>query len=365
MLRTQALRSASEEYSHILDVLQRYAVYSAPRTAFNCRRHGDTRPDLVTTANAAAAAAAATAAANGAPPNPMLRLDAVRAVYGADVTRELLPLVVAAGGSTGPEVPVDGPMGLRVEVRNGNAAAAALVPLHARSHTTTAPNARSWPLDHGNARAPCCHATHMTSRPPPCASVTPHPHPTPPPTCAQGLISGANYVSGKKTVLVFFINGRAVDCPPLRRTLEGLYGSLLPKAARPWLFLDVRLPPRHVEVNMHPTKREVGFLHQVGRGGWVACWMAMSMIWSEGGREGDSWRSWRAEEGVWLSCASGEYGVGDPLVLADIGRQGRPCCMAHVRHPRGIRRAVWWPLRAGRGDRGDPRCRGVQAAGLQ
>ncbi len=94
--------------------------------------------------------------------------------------------------------------------------------------------------------------------------------------CAQGLISGANYVSGKKTVLVLFINGRAVDCPPLRRTLEGLYGSLLPKAARPWLFLDVRLPPRHVEVNMHPTKREVGFLHQVGG---VAWWGPMSMPW--------------------------------------------------------------------------------------
>lgn len=37
-----------------------------------------------------------------------------------------------------------------------------------------------------------------------------------------------------------------------------------PQAARPWLLLDLRLPPRHVEVNVHPTKREVGFMHQVG-----------------------------------------------------------------------------------------------------
>lgn len=79
----------------------------------------------------------------------------------------------------------------------------------------------------------------------------------------QGLISGANYSSGKKTVLVLFINGRCVECSQLRRSLEALYGTLLPKACRPWMFLDVRLPPRQVEVNMHPTKREVGFMHQV------------------------------------------------------------------------------------------------------
>ena len=30
------------------------------------------------------------------------------------------------------------------------------------------------------------------------------------------------------------------------------------------LPLSLQLPPRQVEVNMHPTKREVGFLHQVG-----------------------------------------------------------------------------------------------------
>ena len=35
------------------------------------------------------------------------------------------------------------------------------------------------------------------------------------------------------------------------------------QASRPFLLLDLRLPPRHVEVNMHPTKREVGMLNQV------------------------------------------------------------------------------------------------------
>lgn len=75
----------------------RYAVYSTG-VAFSCRRQGDARPDISTTVAAC-------------------RVDAVRSVYGADVARELLALKAVVGGCTGPEVPVNGPMGLSVEVR--------------------------------------------------------------------------------------------------------------------------------------------------------------------------------------------------------------------------------------------------------
>jgi len=34
------------------------------------------------------------------------------------------------------------------------------------------------------------------------------------------------------------------------------------QASKPFLYMDLRLPPRHVDVNTHPTKREVGFIHQ-------------------------------------------------------------------------------------------------------
>jgi len=38
-------------------------------------------------------------------------------------------------------------------------------------------------------------------------------------------------------MLVLFINGRPVDCSPLKRALEATYAAILPKAAKPWIFL--------------------------------------------------------------------------------------------------------------------------------
>lgn len=42
---------------------------------------------------------------------------------------------------------------------------------------------------------------------------------------------------GRKTTFVLFINGRPVDCGPLRRALEATYATVLPKAQKPWVYL--------------------------------------------------------------------------------------------------------------------------------
>jgi hypothetical protein len=78
---------------------------------------------------------------------------------------------------------------------------------------------------------------------------------------AQGYISNLTYM-GRRSVLILFINGRPVEQGQLRRAIEAVFTAQNPKANKPWVFLDLKLPPRHVEVNMHPTKKEVGFLHQ-------------------------------------------------------------------------------------------------------
>ncbi|KAF8068255.1 Mlh1 [Scenedesmus sp. PABB004] len=78
---------------------------------------------------------------------------------------------------------------------------------------------------------------------------------------ATGFCSALTH-AGRRSALILFINGRPVEQGQLRRAIEGAYAAHNPKATKPWVFLDLRLPPRHVEVNLHPTKREVGFLHQ-------------------------------------------------------------------------------------------------------
>ena len=49
--RQKAIKSASEEYARILDVVGRYAVF-ASRAGFSVKRQGDARPDVHTLAGA-------------------------------------------------------------------------------------------------------------------------------------------------------------------------------------------------------------------------------------------------------------------------------------------------------------------------
>ncbi|KAF5936579.1 hypothetical protein HYC85_024085 [Camellia sinensis] len=77
----------------------------------------------------------------------------------------------------------------------------------------------------------------------------------------DGFISNSNYVA-KKITMVLFINDRLVECSALKRAIEIVYAATLPKASKPFIYMSVLLPPEHVDVNVHPTKREVSLLNQ-------------------------------------------------------------------------------------------------------
>ena len=175
LARRKALKSANEEYSRIMDVVTKYAVFKQ-HVGFSCRRQGQGRPDINTTGGGD-------------------RLDTIRAVYGPAAANELLDFGVARG------------------------------------------------CDPGEDLAGCRDEGALRFR-------------------AAGHISSINY-SSKKTTMILFINGRLVDAPPLRRALEAVYAAAVPKVMKkPFLYLELELPPFHVDVNVHPTKKEVQFLHQ-------------------------------------------------------------------------------------------------------
>ncbi|CAM9598965.1 unnamed protein product [Lampetra fluviatilis] len=77
----------------------------------------------------------------------------------------------------------------------------------------------------------------------------------------RGYISNANY-SMKKCVFLLFINHRLVDSTALRKAIETVYAAYLPKNSHPFLYISLELAPQNVDVNVHPTKHEVHFLHE-------------------------------------------------------------------------------------------------------
>ncbi|KAK5165272.1 DNA mismatch repair protein Mlh1 [Saxophila tyrrhenica] len=77
----------------------------------------------------------------------------------------------------------------------------------------------------------------------------------------DGLVSNANH-SSKKTTCLLFINHRAVDSSVIKKAVEQTYSTFLPKGGKPFFYLSLEIDPARVDVNVHPTKREVNFLNE-------------------------------------------------------------------------------------------------------
>ncbi|NWX84040.1 MLH1 protein, partial [Nothoprocta pentlandii] len=77
----------------------------------------------------------------------------------------------------------------------------------------------------------------------------------------KGYITNANY-SVKKCIFLLFINHRLVESTALRKAIETVYAAYLPKSTHPFLYLSLEIAPQNVDVNVHPTKHEVHFLHE-------------------------------------------------------------------------------------------------------
>ncbi|KAL3806421.1 hypothetical protein ACHAXA_002667 [Cyclostephanos tholiformis] len=80
---------------------------------------------------------------------------------------------------------------------------------------------------------------------------------------AKGAITNGSYSAPKSSsAFLLFINDRLVESSSIRRAVESVYADTLPKGGKPFVYLSLELPGPHVDVNVHPTKREVAFLHE-------------------------------------------------------------------------------------------------------
>ena len=78
---------------------------------------------------------------------------------------------------------------------------------------------------------------------------------------ASGWTTNANY-HVKKTILLLFINHRSVESSAIKKAVEQTYSTFLPKGGHPFVYLSLEIDPQRVDVNVHPTKREVNFLNE-------------------------------------------------------------------------------------------------------
>ncbi|XP_048001565.1 DNA mismatch repair protein Mlh1 [Leguminivora glycinivorella] len=77
----------------------------------------------------------------------------------------------------------------------------------------------------------------------------------------HGFITNVNY-SHKKGVMLLFINHRLVDSQSIRKAVDSVYSTYLPKNSHAFVYLSIELDPKNVDVNVHPTKHEVQFLYE-------------------------------------------------------------------------------------------------------
>ncbi|CAH2235702.1 jg7381 [Pararge aegeria aegeria] len=77
----------------------------------------------------------------------------------------------------------------------------------------------------------------------------------------HGYITSVNY-SHRKGTMLLFINHRLVDSPSIRKAVDCVYATYLPKNTHSYVYLSLELDPKNVDVNVHPTKHEVQFLYE-------------------------------------------------------------------------------------------------------
>lgn len=75
----------------------------------------------------------------------------------------------------------------------------------------------------------------------------------------SGFVSSPDYTRSSKKDYYMYVNSRLVKCPAFQKAIDNVYRNLIGSSRYPFLVLNLEIPPNDVDVNVHPTKKEVRY----------------------------------------------------------------------------------------------------------
>ena len=75
----------------------------------------------------------------------------------------------------------------------------------------------------------------------------------------DGFISKPTFERSSKKSINVFVNKRPIKCQVFSKALDLVYKNRLPKGKYPFVVLDLTVNPNDIDVNVHPTKKEVRY----------------------------------------------------------------------------------------------------------
>lgn len=75
----------------------------------------------------------------------------------------------------------------------------------------------------------------------------------------SGFVSTPDYTRSSKKSYHLYINSRSVKCPVLQKSIDMVYKNLTANNKYPFVVLNLEIPTHDVDVNVHPTKKEVRY----------------------------------------------------------------------------------------------------------
>ncbi len=75
----------------------------------------------------------------------------------------------------------------------------------------------------------------------------------------SGYVSTPDFTRSSKKGYHIYINSRTVKCPVFIKSVDTAYKTLIATGKYPFVVLNLEIPPQDVDVNVHPTKKEVRY----------------------------------------------------------------------------------------------------------